>query len=485
MKTRMKQSGRAPVTPVAGRFRIPALLLAATAAMNMQACFEGSGDVGDAPKAYSQILFAAQEGSLVSFDLATGSALPGSITDVKSPTDMQALEDGTILVNLSATNEILAVNGKDMLLKARMPSSAAGGVKPVHSYITPGIAGKRYWVTLNDGSGSAGSNSARFLDLDPDESRFLKPAGETGLGIGHHKAAFSPAKARVVISNIGDCDDIMSVFDFSDVSAIAKVATLDAAGAGFDGSDKNHTCDQTKAEGIAPSPHGCSAAKGNGHALCNMTGNGVLVAVDLDAGAPTFKLLPTKGSGAGYTASHPGGRYVYSLQGNPREGAGGAPCQIGQVAVVDMQIDSLVQELPILYKGPSCADSLRGTPANGASVSHTVFSLDGSKAFINVASASADTNSRVNLQVALDVSDPANPRQLASIAIGSSFGSHGETLTGDGKYLIVANNKDGSVSLIDVASGPVSRTIATGNAGKTLATFGTIEGPSHQVGPFH
>jgi YVTN family beta-propeller protein len=482
MKAQMKTPRHAPVT---GRLRIPALLLAATAAINLQGCLDGSHEEAAAPQAYSQILFAAQEGSLVSFDLATGDALPGSITDVKSPTDMQALEDGTILVNLSATNVILAINGKDMLLKARIPSSSLGGVKPVHSFITPEVAGKRYWVTLNDGSGSAASNSARFLDLDPDTARFLRPAGETGLGIGHHKAAFSPTKARVVISNIADCADIMSVFDFSDVSAIVKVATLDSAGAGFDGSDKAHTCDQARVAGIAPSPHGCSAAKVNGHALCNLTGNGVLVAVDLDAGAPSFKLLPTQGSGAGYTASHPGGRYIYSLQGNPKEGAGGAPCQIGQVAVVDMRTDSLVKELPIFYKGPACDDSLSGTPAKGASVSHILFSLDGSKAFINVASASTDSNSRVNQQVALDVSDPADPGQLASIAIGSSFGSHGETLTGDGKYLIVANNKDGSVSLIDVASGSVSRTIATGNAGKTLATFGTVEGPSHQVGPFH
>ncbi|HKP98641.1 MAG TPA: hypothetical protein VJ385_23115 [Fibrobacteria bacterium] len=464
------------------------LPILALAGLAFSGCMHGAGEEGggaDAP--LSQTLYAAQENSLVSFDLATGKQLPGRITDVKSPADMQALEDGTLLVNLSASNEILAVDGRTMLLKARIPSSGTTGVKPVHSFITPEAAGKRYWVTLNDGSGTAASNSARFLDLDPDPARFLKPAGEIGLGIGHHKAAFSPGKARVVISNIGDCGDILSVFDFSYIGNIAKVAQLDAAGAGFDGSDRRHTCDQRDAAvatGIKPSPHGCATAKENAHALCNMTGNGVLVAVDLDAAVPAFKLIPTSGSGAGYTAAHPGGRYVYSLQSAPREGGAGAPCQLGQVAVVDMRNDSLVKELPLFYAGPDCKAPLNGTLAEGVSASHTLFSPDGSKAFINVA-ASADTGSSVDKHLVLDVSDPADPRQLPSIGIGASYGSHGEALTGDGKFLIVANNRAGTVSVIDVATAAVAGTFAIGNAGKTMATFGTAEGPGHQTGPFH
>jgi DNA-binding beta-propeller fold protein YncE len=468
--------------------RLAALLTASLASLNIQGCLEtaGSADAELSGRAFPQTLFAAQEGSLASFDLATGTVLAGTIADVKSPTDMQALEDGTVLVNLSGSNEILIVDGKTMLLKARMPSSGSSGLKPVHSYITPEIAGKRYWVTLNDGDGSKASNSARFLDLDTaDAAKYLKAAGEVALGLGHHKAAFSPDQARMVISNIGDCDDIMSVFDYSDPADIRRISTLDAAGSGFDGSDKNHICDQTKVAGIAPSPHGCAAAKGNGHALCNETGTGAMVAVDLDAAVPGFKLIPTHGSGAGYTAAHPGGRDIYSLQSKPNESSGGVPCQVGQLAIVDMLNDSLVGELPLLYKGGGCADSLKGTPAAGASPSHTLFSLDGSKAFINVASGADESVSRVSMQLILDAADPAHPKQEASLAIGSSFGSHGETLTGDGKYLIVANNKDASVSVIDVAAGTVAKTFPIGNAGKTLATFGTAEGPSHQVGPFH
>jgi hypothetical protein len=473
--------------------RLAALCTASLAPLNLQSCLEpaDSAEARPSGQAYPQILYAAQELSLASFDLATGNALPGTIADVKGPTDMQALADGTVLVNLSGSNEILILDGKTMLLKARLPSSSGSARKPVHAYITPVMGGKQYWVTLNDGDGSQASNSARFLNLDSaDKAEYLQPAGEVALGIGHHKAAFSSDRPRMLISNIGDCEDIMSVFDYADPAAIRKISTLDAAASGFDGSDKTHTCDQAKAtvttpaKGIAPAPHGCAAARGNGHALCNETGNGVLVAVDLDAAVPGYKLIPTRGTGGGYTAAHPGGRYIYSLQSQPSESAGGLPCQIGQVAIVDMLSDSLVGELPLLYKGGNCVDSLKGSLAANASPSHALFSLDGSQAFINVAGAAGDTASRVSLQLVLDVSDPAHPKQLASLAIGSSSGSHGETLTGDGKYLVVANNKDASVSVIDVASSTVARTLHIGNAGKTLATFGSAEGPSHQAGPF-
>gem|GEM_PF-1438962 len=478
------------------KWKYPAAVMATMALIGLPGCLQsedGDSDGEETPGAFSQTLFTAQEGALASFDLATGNALPGIITDVKSPTDMQALEDGTVLVNLSTSNEILILNGRTMELIERMPSSGTTGLKPVHTFITPDLDGKRYWVTMNDGNGTAPSNSMRFLDLDTASDTYLKPVGEAALGIGHHKAAFSPKKARVVVSNIADCGVLMAVFDFSDIGDIRRIAALDAAGAGFDGSDRMHTCDQTagSATGIRPSPHGCAAAGNSSHAICNMTGNGVLAAVDLDAAVPDFKLIPTGGSGGGYTASHPGGRYLYSLQSGPREGAGGNACQIGQIAVVDAVRDSLVKELPLYYRGPDCADSINGTKAYGSSPSRIHFAPGGGRAYVNLGSGSTnaggatDSTLRVSVQLALDVSDPADPVQLASIDIGQSFGSHGEVLTGDGKWLVVANNKDGTVSKIDVATGTVAATFSTVNAGKTMATFGSAEGPGHQTGPFH
>ncbi|MDB5106404.1 MAG: hypothetical protein JWP91_4093 [Fibrobacteres bacterium] len=457
-------------------------LLALAALPLFQGCMNDSSKDDATNAEFAQTLFTAQEGNLVSIDLATGNALPGIITDVKAPTDMQALKDGTILVNLTGSSEILIVDGKTMVQKARLPSSPTTGRKPVHSFITPEYAGKQYWMSLNDSGATA--NTARFLDVDPASKTYLTGVGEATLGNGHHKAAFSPDRPRVVISNIADCADIMSVFDFSDIGNILKLSTLTEAGAGFDKSDAKHTCDQSKVAGISPSPHGCATAKGTAHALCNMTGNGVLVAVDLNAAVPGFKLIATDGTGGGYTAAHPAGRYVYTLQSAPKEGGTGSPCQIGQMAVVDMQTDSLVKELPLLYKGPDCKDSLAGTPAQGASGSHTLFSADGARAYINVGTSLA-ASSIADKQLVLDVSAPANPKQLASVTIGNSYGSHGETMTGDGKYLLVANNKDATVSQIDMATGTVVKTIPIGNAGKTMATFGSAEGPSHQTGPFH
>lgn len=493
----------APETSIQGikimldkKWKYPATILAFMALIGLSGCLQsedGDGDGNGPDGSFAHALFTAQENALASFDLATGNALPGIISDVKSPTDMQALEDGTVLVNLSATHEILILDGRTMEMIERMPSSGATGLRPVHSFITPDLEGKRYWVTMNDGDGTAPSNSMRFLDLDTSSDTYLKPVGEAALGIGHHKAAFSPKKARVVVSNIADCDVLMAVFDFSDVGNIRRIAALDASGAGFDGSDRMRTCDLTPgtSTGIRPSPHGCAAAGNSSHALCNMTGNGTLAAVDLDAAVPSFKMIPTGGSGGGYTASHPGGRYLYSLQSGPREGAGGEACQVGQIAVVDAERDSLVKELPLFYGGPDCADSINGTKARGSSPSRIHFAPDGGRAYVNLGSGSTnaagltDSTLRVSVQLSLDVSDPADPRQLASIEIGESFGSHGEVMTGDGKWLLVANNKDGTVSKIDVAAGIVSATIATGNAGKTMATFGSSEGPGHQTGPVH
>jgi hypothetical protein len=47
----------------------------------------------------SQTLFVGHDGVLVSHDISSGNERPGSVTNVTSPTDMQAIEDGTVFVN--------------------------------------------------------------------------------------------------------------------------------------------------------------------------------------------------------------------------------------------------------------------------------------------------------------------------------------------------------------------------------------------------
>ena len=75
-------------------------------------------------------VFVAREGSLISFDIATGDERPGTVTQVTGPVDLQALSDGYLMVNLTGRNEILVVDGVSMLEEARLPSSAGGGDPP-------------------------------------------------------------------------------------------------------------------------------------------------------------------------------------------------------------------------------------------------------------------------------------------------------------------------------------------------------------------
>lgn len=102
-----------------------------------------------------------------------------------------------------------------------------------------------------------------------------------------------------------------------------------------------------------------------------MTSSGALAAIDIDATPPTFKVIATSGAGAGCTRAHTSGRYIFSLQEAPCEGdpvQPGAKCQIGQLVVLDAMTDTIVKELPLLYRGPGCQTSLLGTYADTGQV---------------------------------------------------------------------------------------------------------------------
>src|SRR3954468_10536393 len=87
----------------------------------------GNPDAG----ALSQTVYVAHSAVLVSYEHATGAERPGTVTNLSSPTDLQALADGTVMVNLTGLNQILAVDGKTMLETARLPSSTLGATRPV------------------------------------------------------------------------------------------------------------------------------------------------------------------------------------------------------------------------------------------------------------------------------------------------------------------------------------------------------------------
>lgn len=52
----------------------------------------------DGGTSFAQTLFVAHEGSLVSYDIATKQEKPGALQDISGPVDLQALDDGTLLV---------------------------------------------------------------------------------------------------------------------------------------------------------------------------------------------------------------------------------------------------------------------------------------------------------------------------------------------------------------------------------------------------
>jgi YVTN family beta-propeller protein len=453
-------------------------------AATLSAC-PGPTTPSDAGTALAQVVFVAHESSVVSYDLETGNERPGTVTDVVSPTDVQALEDGTVIVNLTGRNEVLAIDGKTMVQSARLASSDTGATRPVHGYLTPERSGRRYWVALNDGASfDAGTNSARFIGAKAGGGDYLKAKGEVNLGKGHHKATFSNTKERAIFSNIGDCDNVLGVYDYSNIADIKTLKTFSAADFGWDGGSFAQRCDQTFTNGVPPSPHGCATSKVNGKAFCNLTGSGDIVQIELDADPPTSLSLKTKGSGGGYTKASKDGKYIYSVQESPREGdVGAAVCQVGQLVTVDAATATIVSQVSLLNEGPGCTTVLLGTDEATAAPGHIVFTKDSKTMFVTLAGGFGVASARTRQELVIDLTNPAAPVQKASIPVGASTSHHGDALTGDGKYLLVTNNVDGTVTQIDTATLTVVKTITVKAKPNSVATFGTVEGPSAQTGP--
>lgn len=451
----------------------------------LQGC--GSEPVNQPPQdtPLAQTLYVAHEGGFMAYDIETGEARGTMIPDLMAPTGMQALDDGTVLVNLTGKNEILAVDGAKVSALSRIPSSSTGGTRPVDSYVSPAHDGKQYWLTLNDGTSNPGTTTAIFVDLTEGSANRLKPVGEMAIGNGHHQAAFSKSKERVVVSSFYSCDNVFGVYDYSDPSKIQTVASITAMDLGFDGSTMEKTCDAAESVGIAMRPHGCATSELNGKVYCNMAGPGVIAVVDVDADPPVAKAIPTTGKGGGYVKAGKGGAYVYTVQNEPREGMGGVDCQVGQFLTIDATTDTIVNEIPLLYKGPGCTDKLVGTDEESTGQNHIRITADGKLLFVAQSGGFGDMDARIRQHLAIDLSDPAKPVQLKSIQVGASTGQRGSAITGDGKWMFVADSIDGTVSQIDLATLTVTRTLMVMATPLQVATFGDAEGPSLQVGPVH
>jgi YVTN family beta-propeller protein len=180
-----------------------------------------------------------------------------------------------------------------------------------------------------------------------------------------------------------------------------------------------------------------------------------------------------------------GGQYIYTVQNEPKEGAGGANCQIGQLLTINASSDSVVHTMPIFYRGPTCTDMLAGTDEAAVGQNHIRVSVDGTKLFLALSTPSSDMEARVRQHVIVDISSPEAPVQLPSVQVGASMGQRGMAVSADGKFLFVADSVDNTVTQVDVETLSVTRTLPVREAPNQVATYGTAEGPSLQVGPVH
>jgi YVTN family beta-propeller protein len=442
----------------------------------------------------TQIVAISGQDQLALHDLATGKEF-ARFEAAGGSRDVLALESGMLLANHTAGNSVLQINLKRRAEIHRLPSSSLGGTRPVHMYLTPAIQGNQYAVILNDGvarntkKGERPADSTLLLiDVVEGSPNFLKPAGETRLGIGHHKVGLSMTRPRLAVSNIADCSDVISVYDYGKSPEIKLVKTFSANDLGYDGSTFQKTCDETGKSGVMLTPHGTGTSAASNRVYHFLTGTGEVAIFDIDAELPTVKLVKTSGAGGASIKDLPGGRFMVVPQYAPREvhqRAGGAVCQVGQLVVIDAIAEKVASQVPVYYGEPTCRTPLAGKPQEWATLQYAMPAPDGKTLFIQIGTLYSPPNTEVESRftAVFDMSDPYRPVQLSSVAVGAGEDTRDHALTGDGKLLVVPNRLDKSVSVIDVGSRQVVRTISTVDKPHRVATFGEGIGPSKPVGP--
>jgi YVTN family beta-propeller protein len=441
-----------------------------------------------------QIAAISGRDELALHDLATGAELvrfnvPGGSSD------LIALASGVALSNHTAGNEVLIIDLKRRSEIGRLPSSSLGGTRPVHMYLSPALEGRQYVVVLNDGNERGTPKGERpkdstllLIDAAETSTTFLKAAGETRLGIGHHKVGFSIKRPRLAVSNIADCADVVSVYDYQNPSEIKLIKTFSAADLGYDGSTPLKTCDETGKNGLMLSPHGTGTSAATGRVYHFLTGTGQIAIFDIDSDVPTVKLIQTAGSGGASVKDLPGGRFMVVPQRGPREvhqRADGSLCQVGQLAVIDAVAEKVVAQVPVFYGEPTCQTSISGKPHERAALQYAMPSPDGKTVFVEIGTLYGPLNvvAESRFVAVFDLSDPHRPTQLASIPVGAGNDTREHALTGDGKLLLVTNSLDSSVSVIDVESRQVVRTMPTVTRPFRVVTFSEGIGPSKPTGP--
>jgi YVTN family beta-propeller protein len=465
------------------------MLIARAAAASGAIALSSLNAFGESP----QVAAVSGRDQLALHDLATGAALarfdaPGGSSD------LLALGSGIALSNHTAGNAVVLIDLKRRSEIGRLPSSSLGGIRPVHMYLSPPIEGRQYVVVLNDGNDRATPKGERpkdstllLIDAAQSSPTFLKPTGEIRLGVGHHKAGFSIKRPRLAVSNIADCSDVVSVYDYGNAPDIKLVKAFSAADLGYDGSTPLKSCDESGKAGLMLSPHGTGTSAATGQVYHFLTGTGQIAVFDIDADVPTVKLIHTAGSGGASVKDLPGGRFMVVPQRGPREvhqRADGSLCQVGQLAVIDAVTEKVAAQLPVFYD-VTCRTSIAGTPHERAALQYAMPAPDGKTVFVEIGTLYGPPNvvAESRFVAVFDLSDPYRPVQLPSIPVGAGNDTRDHALTGDGKLLLVPNSLDNSVSVIDVGSRQVVRTIPTVTKPSRVVTFSEAIGASKPAGP--
>jgi YVTN family beta-propeller protein len=466
------------------------MLIARAAAAIAAIALSSLGAFGESP----QVAAVSGRDQLALHDLATGAELarfdaPGGSSD------LLALGSGVALSNHTAGNEVILVDLKRRTEIGRLPSSSLGGVRPVHMYLSPAIDQRQYVIVLNDGNERSISKGERpkdstllLIDAVQSSPTFLKSMGEVRLGIGHHKAGFSMKRPRLAVSSISDCSNVISIFDYENASDIKLVKTFSAADLGYDGSTPLKTCDETGKVGLMLSPHGTGTSAATGRVYHFLTGTGQIAVFDIDADVPTVKLIQTAGSGGASVKDLPGGRFMVVPQRGPREvhqKADGSLCQVGQLAVIDAVAEKVAAQVPVFYGEPTCRTPIAGKPHDRAALQYAMPAPDGKTVFVEIGTLYGPPNvvAESRFVAVFDLSDPYRPIQLPSIPVGAGNDTRDHALTGDGKLLLVPNSLDNSVSVIDVGSRQVVRTVPTVTKPFRVVTFSEGIGASKPAGP--
>jgi YVTN family beta-propeller protein len=466
------------------------MLVARVAGASAVLALSSLGAFGESP----QVAAVSGRDQLALHDLATGAELarfdaPGGSSD------LLALGSGVALSNHTAGNEVVLVDLKRRTEIGRLPSSSLGGVRPVHMYLSPAIDQRQYVIVLNDGNERSTPKGERpkdstllLIDAVQSSPTFLKPMGEVRLGIGHHKAGFSMKRPRLAVSNISDCSNVVSIYDYESPSDIKLVKTFSAADLGYDGSTPFKTCDETGKVGLMLSPHGTGTSAATDRVYHFLTGTGQIAVFDIDADVPTVKLIQTAGSGGASVKDLPGGHFMVVPQRGPREvhqKADGSLCQVGQLAVIDAVVEKVAAQVPVFYGEPTCRTPIAGKPHERAALQYAMPAPDGKTVFVEVGTLYGPPNvvAESRFVAVFDLSDPYRPIQLPSIPVGAGNDTRDHALTGDGKLLLVPNSLDNSVSVIDVGSRQVVRTVPTVTKPFRVVTFSEGIGPSKPAGP--